>query len=186
MKSVNRDLFVYIERMYSRSHVSDVVKTLYQAYVGPSHYRESEEGIILSLEKEKKDIKPLREDLFVEKIGPMYARVHLSQIIIKGFSMYTYVRLFLLSKEKASKGNKKLFIEALKDFREFILEGNTHIQLAEWDMYINDYESCDYHSLSSINSVSVKFLLNKHVLYLQLLLNHIYIYYLLRYILAMD
>jgi hypothetical protein len=114
MEAANLELIQYLRLNYPSSEISDYVKALYQSVFGPSHLQLDETGALAFLEKEKESLSSLREDPFVEALGPRFSRVYLSKVIASDMSPLTFVRLFLLS-NKAPKGSQGDFLIALQD-----------------------------------------------------------------------
>jgi len=143
MKKENLEIFDYLNKVYSKAKCIDYVKYLYEVYMGSSHYKTDEEGIIKTLEKEKFNIKPKHTDYYLEPIGDRYVRVALSRVLSRNLSIYTFVRLYILSRDYY-KGDLEEYKVALVDLREAIKEDFVHFSLSDYDSFLKDYAKDGY------------------------------------------
>jgi len=146
MEAANLELIQYLRLNYPSSEISDYVKALYQSVFGPSHLQLDEDGALAFLEKEKESLSSLREDPFVEALGPRFSRVYLSKVIASDMSPLTFVRLFLLS-NKAPKGSQGDFLIALQDLGSAIKPCDLPFSKSDYLEFLDTFQKEGYPAL---------------------------------------
>lgn len=146
MVNENLELIKYLRLNYPSSEIEDYVKSFYQAIFGPSHLNMTETEALSFLEEEKDLLSNLREDPFVEPIGPRFSRVYLAKVIASNMSPMTFVRLFLLS-NKAPKGSRGDFLIALQDLGAAIKPCALPFNKQDYQEFLDKYEEAGYPAL---------------------------------------
>lgn len=129
---------------YPAWQAQDVLKLLYQRYLGCGHFAPSEDAAHVRMMQEWEEVTADASLPLVEALGDGYVRIHLAAAKAAGISPETLVKLFLASAHMPTAAARETLLQAVHHLNI----NSLGVDPQEWEALLRDWESAGMPAVS--------------------------------------